>query len=167
LSACSTAPVYGSTYTRVRPPGVRSSGKRMATRYGALGPAAFTEMGDAPGIAARAAAIAASGAPGRRPGCTVTGGGGEYGSEPGALAENLARVLIDVNELAAERHVVREIRRDAHAVAANAVTGIGRQYPRPQIVQWHRQTRWRHREQTAVCQVIEFIFERHHAPGQP
>src|SRR5690349_12954723 len=81
LSDRTTAPVYGSTNTRVRPPGVRSSGNRIATRYADFGFGGPTAIGTAPGIALRAASTAASGVTSAAPARGATGTANGYGCE--------------------------------------------------------------------------------------
>src|SRR5262249_23410673 len=73
-SARRTRPVYGATYRRLRPPGVRSSGYLAEIAYVAFGAGTLTEIGFAPGSACRAIAIAASGVIAAAPSGGLIGG---------------------------------------------------------------------------------------------
>src|SRR6266567_5289679 len=67
-------PLYWSTTTQLRPPGVRSSGNRSLTSYEPFGPfGPVTDIEDVPGMAAKARWTASSGVIGATPSIGVDG----------------------------------------------------------------------------------------------
>src|SRR4029077_5633802 len=92
-----------------------------------------------------------------------------YLAEPrwtGSRAQNLTGVLVDVDRASAGDDVVRQVRRYAHSVAADALSRIRGEHARAERGERHRRTRRGHGEQPRIREVVELVLERHDAAGE-